>query len=402
MRSYLGRILSLSCFAFVMLWLMAGLAAAQSAKKDVAIGYSISLTGKFSAEGSDTHRAYQLWAEMVNGQGGIAVKSLGGKLPVKLIHYDDSSDTNNAIRNYERLITKDEVDLLLSPWGSGHNFAITAVTEKNKYPVLLTAAGSDKIFDRGYRYVFETTQLASNLYNAMVDYIVSADAQVKTVAIAYENFLFTQSLHDSLLPRLEKAGIKVVADEQYPLGGQDFTSILTKIKSTKPDAFLLLNIMPSSVYITRQMAEVGFKPKLYGVNIGPMFTHEFLEKLGPMAEGIVENGFWHPDLPFEGASKFFNDFQAKYQKNPSTDAAYAFIGTQVLQQAVEQAGTLDREKITDVLHSGKFGSILGSYQYDAKGINTSQLIFICQVQNGQRVIVWPKEIAKAPLRLSTP
>jgi branched-chain amino acid transport system substrate-binding protein len=362
----------------------------------------MSLTGKFSSEGSDADRAYRLWADQVNSQGGIAVKSIGGKLPVRLIQYDDSSDTNNAIRNYERLISKDEVDLVLSPWGSGHNFAITTVTERNKYPVLLTAAGSDKIFDRGFTHVFETTQLASNLYNATVDYLISAKDQVKTVAIAYENFLFTQSLHDSLLSKLEKAGIKVVADEQYPLGGQDFTSILTKIKGAKPDVFLLLNIMPSSVYITRQMAEVGFKPKLYAVNIGPMFTDEFLSKLGPISEGIVENGFWHPDLPFEGAREFFSDFQTKYQKSPSTDAAYAFIGAQILQQAIEQAGTLDRAKITETLHAGKFKSILGAYEFDDKGINKSQLIFLCQVQDGKRIIVWPKEVAKAPLKISTP
>lgn len=371
--------------------------ATAAGKSEIVIGYSISLTGKFSTEGSDVHRAYQLWAEEVNRQGGIAVREAGGKLPVKLVHYDDASDTNNAIRNYERLITKDQADLLFSPWGSGHNFAITALTEKYKYPVMLTAAGSDRIFQRGFKYSFETTQLASNLYNATVDYLSRAKEQIKTVAIAYENFLFTQSLHDALLAKLQQAGIRVVADEQYPLGGQDFTSVLTKIKGAKPDAFLLINVMPSSVYVTRQMSEIGFKPKFYSVNIGPMFTDEFIGKLGAVTEGIVENGFWHKDLPYEGARKFHDNYVAKYNKNPSTDAAYAYIGNQILQQAVEQAGTLDREKITQTLRSGKFSTILGAYEYDEKGINKNQLIFLCQVQKGQRVIVWPKELSKAEL-----
>ena len=362
-------------------------------KSEIVIGYSISLTGKFSTEGSDTHRAYQLWAEEVNKQGGISVKELGGKLPVKLVHYDDSSDTNNAIRNYERLITKDEVDLLFSPWGSGHNFAISALTEKNKYPVILTSAGSDRIFQRNFKYIFQTTQLASSMYNATVDYLNTQRDQIKTVAIAYENFLFTQSLHDALLAKLKQSGIQVVADEQYPLGGQDFTSMLTKIKAAKPDAFVLINIMPSSVYLTRQMVEVGFKPKYYSVNIGPMFAEEFIGKLGAISEGIVENGFWHQDLPFEGAKKFYDAYVAKYHKNPSTDAAYAYIGNQIMQQAIEQAGTLNREKITQTLHNGKFSTILGQYDYDQTGVNKNQLIFLCQVQKGKRLIVWPKELA---------
>ncbi len=368
-------------------------------KSEIVIGYSISLTGKFSTEGSDVHRAYELWAEQVNKQGGIAVKDSGGKLPVKLVHYDDSSDTNNAIRNYERLITKDQVDLLFSPWGSGHNFAITALTEKNKYPILLTAAGSDRIFQRNFKYIFQTTQLASNLYDAKVSFLSSEKGSIKTVAIAYENFLFTQSLHDALLAKLKKEGIQVVADEQYPLGGQDFTSMLTKIKAAKPDAFLLINIMPSSVYVTRQMVEVGFKPKVYSVNIGPMFAAEFIDKLGAVTEGIIENGFWHPDLPYEGAKQFNDAYVAKYKKNPSTDAAYAYIGNQILQQAVEQAGTLDKERVTQTLRSGKFSTILGPYEYDQNGVNKHQLIFFVQVQKGKRVIVWPKDIAKGTVQM---
>lgn len=386
-------------------WILAGLVffgagvnvANAQRKSEIIIGYSISLTGKFSTEGSDAHRAYQYWADEVNKQGGIAVRELGGKLPVKLVHYDDASDTNNAIRNYERLISKDQVDLLFSPWGSGHNFAISAITEKYKYPVILTAAGSDRIFQRGFKYIFETTQLASRLYDATVDYLSTAKDQIKTVAIAYENFLFTQSLHDALLAKLKQAGIQVVADEQYPLGGQDFTSILTKIKAAKPDAFLLINIMPSSLYVTQQMTEVGFKPKFYAVNIGPMFTKEFVSKLGAAAEGIVENGFWHPELPYAGARQFYDGYIAKYQKDPSTDAAYAYIGNQILQQAIEQAGTLDREKITQTLRTGKFSTILGRYEYDQNGINKDQLSFLCQIQKGKRVIVWPKDIAKAKL-----
>ncbi len=367
-------------------------------KTEIVIGYSMSLTGKFSTEATEVHRGYQLWAEEVNKQGGITVKDAGGKLPVRLIHYDDTSETSNAIRNYERLITKDQVDLLFSPWGSGHNFAITALTDKSKYPVVLASAGSDRIFQRNFKYIFSTTQMASNMYTATVDYLITQKDKIKTVAIAYENFLFTQSLHDALLVKLKQQGIQVVVDEQYPLGGQDFTSMLTKIKAAKPDAFIVINIMPSSVYLTRQMVEVGFKPKYYSVNIGPMFAEEFVGALGPVAEGIVENGFWHPDLPYEGAKKFLQAYVAKYQKTPSTDAAYAYIASQIMHQAIEQAGTLDREKIAQTLRSGKFSTILGQYDYDQNGVNKSQLIFLCQVQNGKRVIVWPKNIANAELK----
>jgi branched-chain amino acid transport system substrate-binding protein len=398
-----GKIVALmGCYliaALAVVGVGGSLASAQQPGKEIVIGYSISLTGKFSSEAPEVHRAYQLWAEEVNKQGGIAVKEAGGKLPVRLVYYDDSSDTNNAINNYERLITKDKVDLVLSPWGSGHNFAITPLTEKYHYPVILATASADRIFERNFKYIFETTQLSSKMYDALIDYLGTVKDRVKTVAIAYENFLFTQSLHDAVKPKLEKAGFQIVADEQYPMAGQDYTSLLTKIKGAKPDAFLLIDIMPSSIYVTRQMNEVGFKPTLYSVNIGPMFTDQFIGKLGGLTEGVIESGFWSPDLPYESARAFFDAFVSKYKKEPSTDAAYAYIAVQVLQQAIEQAGTLNREKIAQTLHSGKFSTILGPYEYDERGINKHQMVFLCQVQNGKRVIVWPKEVAKAPPKL---
>ena len=375
---------------------LAGPVAAQD-KKEITFGYSISLTGRFSTDATDTHRAYQLWAEQTNKAGGISLK--GRKIPVKLIHYDDTSDTNSAIRNYERLITRDEVDLLLSPWGSGHNFAVTAATEKHKIPMVLSSAASDRIFERNLKYIFGSTQLASNFYELLGDYLATVKDQIKTVAIAYENFLFTQSLHDFLLKKLQTVGVRVVVDEQYPLGGQDFTSLLTKVKAANPDAFIVIDIMPSAVYMTRQMGEVGFRPKLYAVNIGPMFTQEFTVALGKASENVVENGFWHPDLPYKGAKEHFTDFVARYNRNPSTDASYAFISTNILQQAIERAGTLDREQIAQTLRTGKFDTILGQYEFDERGVNKKQLSFLVQVQNGQRTIVWPKEVAKSTLKL---
>lgn len=377
--------------------LVHGAAAQDANKKEITIGYSISLTGKFSTDATDTHRAYQLWAEQANAAGGIALK--GRKLPVKLVHYDDTSDTNTAIRNYERLVTRDQVDLLHSPWGSGLNFAVTAANEKYKIPMVLSSAASDQIFARNLKYIFGSTQLASNFYESLGDYLAANKEQVKTVAIAYENFLFTQSLHDFLLKKLAALNIKVVVDEQYPLGGQDFTSLLTKVKAANPDAFVAINIMPSSVYMTRQMSEVGFKPKLYAVNIGPMFQKEFTDTLGKSAENVVENGFWHQDLPFNGAKKYYGDFIAKYNKTPSTDAAYAYISSTILQAAIEKAGSLDREQITQALRTTKFDTILGPYEFDDRGVNKDQLSFLVQVHGGQRTIVWPKEVAKSGLKM---
>ena len=370
----------------------------EAQKTEITVGAALSTTGRFSTEAGDALKAYQLFIEETNAAGGVSVRSLGKRLPLRLVSYDDQSDASTAAKLYERLITTDKVDLLFSPWGSGHNFAVTAVTEKHQFPVVMASAAADSIFNRGFKYIFSTVNIASVMPSAVVSYLKTKRDEIRSVAVLYENFLFTASLRDTLVGELKAAGFNVVADERYPLGGKDFTTLLIKVKSLNPDALLVYNIMPASIYATRQMREVGFVPKFYFVNIGPMFTKEFVEGLGPQSEGVVEFGFWHPDLPYPGAKDFAGRYQAKYGHPPSTDSAYAYMAAQILMQAVEKAGVLERERIAETLRREEFVCIGGKFKYDARGVNLYQKPFLAQVLGGKREIVWPPELTKVQLR----
>lgn len=382
--------------AVVVAWGLAGPATAQD-KKEIVIGYTISQTGKFSTEATDSERGYTLWRDEVNAAGGIFVKDLGKKLPVRFVVYDDKSDASTAAKLYERLITVDKVDQVLGPWGSGINFAVSAITEKYGYPALLTSASSDAIYARGFKRIFLASELASRDAMPLVEYLTSIKDRVKTIAVAYENFIFSEAVYNSFVKLTEGKGFQIVMSEKYPLGGQSFLGLLAKVKSLNPDAFIVFDLMPASIYMTRQMHEVGFAPKFYYNLIGPMYK-EYLEGLGPLAEGAVEHGFWHPGLPFPGVREFAASFEKKYNRPPTSDAAHAYIATGVLTQAIEKAGTLNHDKLVEVLHREQFQTVGGPYRYDEAGRNIVDRQFLVQVLDGKRMIVWPKDLAQAPLR----
>ncbi len=364
--------------------------------QEITIGYAVSLTGRFAVEGKETSRGYNMWVDQINGAGGLRVGNKQRK--VKLTVYDDESNPSVCTKLYEKLITRDKVDLILSPWGSGINFAASAVADKYKYPIIMSSASATSIWERGFTYIFETTQLSPTMMAPWKELLQAHKDKIKKVAILFENFLFTVALNESLVQYVKEVGAELVLDEKYPLGSKDFTGLLLKAKGLNPDAVFVLNIMPASVYATRQANEVGITPKLYAVNIGPMFEEEFIGGLKDLSEKVCESGFWHPELPFEGAKKFAKEFEEKYKKKPSTDAAYAYISTQILTQAIEKAGSIEREAVNKALHSGNFKTILGPYKYDEKGINKEQRGFLCQVQNGQRKIVWPKDLANGEVQ----
>ena len=366
-------------------------------KTEIVVGAVVQTTGRFSAEGTENFNGLRLWVDDVNAKGGIFVKEIGRKLPVKLITYDDRSDTSTCAKLYERLITVDKVDLLFPPWGSGNNFAATAVTEKHRFPLICGSAASEKIFERGFKYIFETCPLTKTLMAPFPEYLRTVKDQIKTLVILYENHLFPVTLKDSMERGLRKAGFDITMMEQYPLGCTDFSSVLTKVKSLNADALFLLNVMPSSVYATKQMIELGIKPKFFMVNIGPTYKKEFIDGIGDFTEGISETAFWHSDLNYRGAKDFVKKYADRFKREESPDSAWPYMAGEIFEQAIEKAGTLDREKINDILHSEEFYCIGGPFKYDKNGVNLKQIGFITQVQNRKKVIVWPPELTKAKM-----
>jgi branched-chain amino acid transport system substrate-binding protein len=381
-----------------LLALAATVAHAQAPKSEIVVGASFSLTGRFSTEAAEHLRAYQLFIEETNAAGGVMLRSVGKKLPIRLQQYDDQSDPSAAAKLYEKLVTSDKVDLLFSPWGSGPNFAVTAVTEKHKVPMVLASASADNIFTRGFKYIYNTTEIASMMPRPLVDFLKLKRADVKKVAVLYENFLFSTSLNDTFMKAMKEEGFEVVLDERYPLATQDFTGMMTKVKAANPDVLITWCMMPACVYATRQAREAGISTKLFHINIGPMYVKEYMEPLGARTEGVVETGFWHPDLPYPGARAFHDRFTAKYNRPPSTDAAYAWMAAQLLFQAVEKAGTLDLETVNAAFKREEFSCIGGKYKYDERGVNIYPRPFLTQVQDGKRVVAWPPELTKTPLR----
>ena len=366
-----------------------------SEKTEILVGAVIQATGKFSGEGKENHNGMLLWVDDVNAKGGIFVKDIGKRLPVKLMTYDDRSDTSTCVKLYERLITVDKVDLLLPPWGSANHFAVTAVTEKHKFPLVMGSAAAEQIFARGFKYLFETAPLTVTNVAPFSDYLGTVKDQIKTTAILYENHLFPLAIKDSLEKALRKAGFDIAMMEQYPLGCTDFSSVLTKVRALNPDALFLLNIMPSSIYATKQMIELGIKPKFYMVNIGPTYSKEFIYGIGDFTEGICETGYWISDLNYKGAKEFGKKYLDRFEKIAIPDGAWPYMAGQILEQAIEKAGTLDHEKIKNILHSEEFYCIGGPFKYDEKGVNIKQKGFMTQVQGRKRVIVWPPELANA-------
>ena len=154
------------------------------AKDSIRIGFSMALTGIYSQGAVSQMNAYKVWKDSVNEKGGIIVKDLGKKLPVEFVYYDDKSSPETAVKVYEKLITQDRVDLVLTPWGTTIHFAVAPLAEKYKFPMVGSTAASVKLRDIKSRYFwFITSAIPDKQMKVLVALLQSLG--IKKTAVIY-------------------------------------------------------------------------------------------------------------------------------------------------------------------------------------------------------------------------
>jgi branched-chain amino acid transport system substrate-binding protein len=358
------------------------------------IGFSMSKTGMFANATPSQLNVYELWREQVNAAGGLDVA--GKRHPIEFVSYDDQSDPGNAVKIYEKLITDDEVDLLLAPWGTPFHFAVAGVLERYKFPMVGNSAASVQLREIKAGYIwFPTSAIPDRIAVELVKLLKSQG--VKTVAVTNLQLPFSLEIKQFLMPELEKAGLEVVVSEDYPPGTKDMTAMLTAVKNAAPDAVLSLSYPPDSVLYMNTARELGIDAKFQLALIGPTIDF-FGQMFGPAADGIVTVGHWSPhQKAWPRARPFFDAYVARFGSRPDyLDSALAYMSLEILEQAVAIAG-LDREKLRDAIANGSFETINGEVRFDGVQNSVTPTMFL-QLQDGEAQIIWPPDQSTAAFR----
>jgi branched-chain amino acid transport system substrate-binding protein len=359
----------------------------------VRIGYTVARTGLFAAAAPSQEQAYALWAEQVNARGGLNVA--GTMRPVEFVSYDDESDPTKAAQLYERLITADNVDLLLSPWGTPHHLNLAGVMERYGFPLVGSTASSVALREvKPGNIWFPTSAWPDRIGPEMAAML--KDAGVGSVSIIANVLPFSQENLQFITPALAEAGIEVKMSENYPPDISDMTPLLTQVKAAGADAILALTYPADAFLYAGQARELGVEAKVTFMLIGPTID-AFGKAFGPAADGIVTLAHWSPEQAnWPRARPFFDAFVAKFGQEPDyLDSVLAFMSAEILEQAVATAG-LDRDALRKAIAEGTFETINGPVRFDGIENAVTPTAFV-QRQEGKMQLVWPAEIATAPL-----
>lgn len=361
------------------------------------IGAALSLTGQYAKEGRWVKDGYDFWAKHVNARGGI--KAGGAAYRVEMVYYDDQSDAKTAAQLTEKLITEDKVRFVLGPYGSSATQTASAVSERYRVLMVEANGASAALFERGFKHLFAVLSPAEEYLAGALRMAMAQTPQPQTVAVIWENTLFAVSAAESALDLAKKLGLRVVYRQQYPPDTKDLSSVITALRAGNPDVLLCAGTFNQSVLVTRQARDLNFNPKILQVMTGPGVP-EFVTNLGADAEGIVGPVQWYhsmsyKDPVFGSSEEFTRAFEKAYGYLPTYHVAQSAAAGEILQLAIEKAGTLETEKVREALARMDVQTFYGPIKFDAKGRNLAKPMALVQVQGGSHVVVWPDTAAKA-------
>jgi branched-chain amino acid transport system substrate-binding protein len=368
-----------------------GLAAAVAwpATDTIVLGSAISQTGKYAREGKFYVDAYTMTVDVINKAGGVKVAGKSYKLALKL--YDDQSDPNLAVRLFTQLVTSDRVNFLLGPYSSGITIPASSVAEKYQIPMIQGGGASEKIFDRGYKYIFGTLPKAELYFQSAVEAAARMTPPARTGAILYSNEAFDRSVAEGARRWLKEYKVEKVYDEQYQPATQDFTSILAVIKTKNPDLILVAGHVENSLNFIRQAQAASANPKMYVFTVGPPTT-DFRQALGKAAEYAYGVTPWLPDMGvggevFASANEFSKQFEARFGYSPDYHVASGAADVLVYKFAIEKANSLEPQKVRDAIASLDVETMYGRVRFEPTGqIALGQVLI--QIQKGKTVPIY--------------
>lgn len=305
---------------------------------------------------------------------------------VNLIVVDNKSDKVEAANAVVRLTASEKVNGIIGSYGSSLSLSGGEIAEKAQTPTVVTSS-TNPLVTQGKKYSFRTCFIDSYQGVGIATY-VSQNLHAKKAAILKDiSSDYAIGLASYFTRAFKKLGGEVISNLNYNSGDQDFSAVLTQIIAQEPDILFIPSYFSEGAIIIKQARELGAKFRIMGGDA--MDNPETVVIAGKAAEG-----FLHTTLPYSenmpnmsaAAQEFTKEWRAAYpDKEPNINSVLGYTSYMMFMKAIENAGSVDREKITTALTQLKdFQTPFGDMSMD-QNHNPKIPIGIIEIKDGKRV-----------------
>lgn len=323
-----------------------------------------------------------LWEEEVNARGGLQMSD-GSRRPIEIIEYDDRTDPSETIRSVQRLATNDRADFILAPYSTGLSLAAAPLFDRLGYPMINVSAITDQTDTLVARYpgVFftlgKTTPLAEGVAKLMAD-LRSEGKAGNRVALVNVGDAFGIELAQAARRVFEAEGFELVYTTSYPPTIQDVSPIINSAMAANPDIFVAFSYPGDTFALTEQAQIQGMEVDAFYTAVATSFP-SYQGRFGDSINGVFGVGGVNPADPkfqaYAEAHRALTNTAPDYWASAVTYASF-----EVLEQAIEGVGSLDRAAVTQYIKDHSFDTIMGTWSFDNQQI--SNYWTVGQWQNG--------------------
>ncbi|MCM2292428.1 ABC transporter substrate-binding protein [Allorhizobium sp. BGMRC 0089] len=368
----------------------------RAAPSSIKIGLIHPVTGALAYSGTQCRAGGELAISDINAAGGI--KSLGGA-KLEAILGDSLSKPDVGASETAKAIEAGACGIV-----AGYASAITLATSqeaaKTNTPHVVDVGVTDTIVTRGLKNTFRFSpgygKIASDAVTALAQINKDAGSPAKTVVIVHEDSAFGAGTAKLLSEKLPEHGFKILAVISHPTPMRDFTNIALQIKSVQPDIVIPANYYNEYVLLARTIRQQQVKAKaIYSVLGGAASSFKFVKDFPQAAEGVMDCNHWYnPKSDLALARKAAVEAKGLFY---TYEVYLTYNAVALLADAIERAGSTDKEKVIAALNSStwdKHGMPYGLTRF-VNGQNEGAQPVNTQVQNGKIDVIRPAEFASA-------
>lgn len=356
-----------------------GLSAAAQAQGQppLKVGFMLPYTGTFAALGDMIEKGFRLHVEEQGGK-------LGGR-EVSFVKVDDESDPAKATDNVNKLIRRDNVDVIVGTVHSGVALAMARAAKESGTLMIVPNAGADEVTGPMCApNIFRTS--FSNWQTGYAPGVIAAGKGYKRAMTITWNYAAGNQMVKGFTEAFEKGGGKVIKELNLPFPNVEFQALLTEIAAQKPDVVFSFFAGGGAVKFVKDYDAAGLKKSIPLIGAG-FLTDGTLAAQGASAQGVITSLHYGDNLDTPRNNAFRNKFAVTYKANPDVYAVQGYDAAQLLAAglAAVKGNTANKDALVAAMRKATIDSPRGKFTMSAQH-NPVQDMYAREVRGEYNVV----------------
>lgn len=397
---------------------LADLLAAQD--QTVTVGAVYPLTGALARISAAIRNGIDLAVDIVNNPNpdltlplaaGAGLPRLGNRR-LRVVWGDSRGDPATGRAEAERLIERERAAALIGSYQSAVTATASLAAEAKGVPFLNPESSSPRLTERGFKWFFRTgphDTTFTKLFFDMMEDLKRRGHRISRVAILAEDTEFGATAAGVARGYAEVYKYQVVASELYTSPPASLTAEFLRLRAANPDVIIGANYLVDAIMIVRTLKEMRWFPQGFLVHAGFTTVPDYLQAVGRDGWYFLPRAPWA--LGIGRRKPIVTRVNEMYKRKANADmdevTARAFTGALTLADAINRAGSTAPAAIQKALQETRIPASQlimpwEGIEFDAKGQNRHAAGLMTQILDGEYKVVWPFEIAEAPIVWPTP